>query len=228
MVSRTCLQESRVLRSNAMTISNWAQDNGHYYSQPTQCIVIFGKSLKNCHRFICKAWFTPKMSVLQWPLWRIHLPGTPNNQHKLDVFWNNHFPCKGLKIIQLKQPFINACLGFQVGWWIFLRIFRWLWQQAASKASFWAPGFSGPTSITSITMGPSFTFVVWWGWPGVTWWRLHPLNVSESSKKTACNKKRRWLKKIIKKTKKDYIYIYILYIYIALANLSKMSVVKLT
>lgn len=166
MVSRTCLQESRVPRSNAMTISNWAQDKGHYYSQPTQCIVIFGKSLKNCHRFVL---------LDSPPKW---------------VSFND--PC---------EEYIFLVV------WVCLRIFRWLWQQAASKACFWAPGFSGPTSITSITMGPSFTFVVWWGWPGVTWWRLHPLMFQNHLKRQPATKRDFDWKKL--KPQKRIIYIYI-------------------
>ena len=35
----------------------------------------------------------------------------------MDVWWNKHIQRFG--IIQLKQPFINGCLGFQVWWFLY-------------------------------------------------------------------------------------------------------------
>ena len=54
---------------------------------------------------------------------QVPIPGTLNNQFEIDVWLNNHFLCNyRFGIIQLKQPFINGCLGFQV--WINFKLLQ--------------------------------------------------------------------------------------------------------
>ena len=49
-------------------------------------------------------------------------PGSKNltwnpisNQFKVDVWWNNHFPCKDLESSNWNNHLKNGCLGYQAG-----------------------------------------------------------------------------------------------------------------
>ncbi len=49
--------------------------------------------------------------MLKWHMWSVeHVPGTPNNHLKMDVWWNNNFLCKDWQ----SSKWNNRCLGFQV------------------------------------------------------------------------------------------------------------------
>ena len=77
----------------------YREPNMWYDHRKGRCI------MSTMYRWTCKSVESKQM-----------LPGTPNNQFKMDVWWNNHFLCK--------DSFINGCLGFQVH--IFNGIF-WFW-----------------------------------------------------------------------------------------------------
>ena len=194
MVSRTCLQESRVLGSNAMKISNWFQDKGHYIPNPHHALLFSGNPFRiaidlfvkldsppkwvsfndPCEEYI---YLEPQTTSLNWMFFETTISYVKVWNHPIETtIYKCLFGLPG-RMVDLSPNFslvvtTGVLQSFLLGPW-FLRTNEHHIDHHGS--------FFHLRRLVGVTRGDLV--------------KIAPLNVSESSKKTACNKKRLLIEK---------------------------------